>query len=837
MRERKAVRRLLAYVSALTRANRADALRFASVAAERGFTGDADRRDTHYVCSLVNAGWFVCSNGESMPAADAALRLDGETCTPHVVIHHIVVIDDALSTLRQISTIAAHIPDVVVHPFASAAEAMFWSKRNTVDAFVLAYGIESPGCIELTRSLRAEEPFALVPLIIVSEKTERDIRLAAFAAGANDFIERPVEPQEFISRLRALLSLHDARAQESLRVGLLESWLQQDEERLRRQADRLASLWRIANNVNLTERELTQEVLEQSTAALRSGQFFTSSLSHLDGDAFVVDARSHDPDLYQDAPIVKAGTRRQLDDTIREILQRGSTHSWDDILADPIASRAAQMRPTGSRALIVTPFAVGHDTYLLSYWSREPVTEPFGPDDETYVELVAMFFAFRLQQSRKSLFGAGRDACDGKEPNHGTQFRHDARTGYRAGRGGAVALVDIARFRDVKERYGRLIGDALLSEVGSALERRAGESANVGTLAARVAGDNFGVFVPGITSREAALDAIAPFTTVVQGPFSTGPRGATVNVPLAARYGVAWSENPNAEVDDLIAQAGTALHEAKHHAAGHIEVFAPGLETATGERMRLIGEISAGLTHNEFELYYQPHVDLTTQRITGAEALIRWHHPTRGTLLPDTFIPFAERNGMISAISSWVIERAIAVAPSFGAILPGFRLYLNLSALDLGDLAVVTIFQRAADAGAHLEHLGVEITEAAAMQDVGATIQIATLLRGLGIAIAIDAFGTGYGSFGLLRRLPVDIVKIGHAVVSALLMSADDAAVTETVIGISRRVGSVTLGEGVETNEQRTWLHEHGCDSAQGYLIAKPLPIADFLTWLSERTA
>jgi diguanylate cyclase (GGDEF)-like protein len=748
--------------------------------------------------------------------------------------HHVVVVDDALPTLRHISTIVAHIANVIVHPFTSSAEALDWAKHNEVDAFVVDTSVPAPAALEMVRTLRADARFALVPLIVLSAGADPEVRLAALAAGANDFIARPVEPHEIISRLQTLLALHEAHAEKTMQVVRLEASLRNEERRLRQQADRLAALWRIANNGDLSEDQLMQEILDQSTAALRSGQFFTSSLSRLDGDVVVVEARSYDPDVYRTPRVAPVGTRIPLDDAVQKIvLHDGATRSWDDVMTDPIASQVGRVRALGCRALILTPFAVNRQTFFLTFWSREAVTEPFVADDDRYVELVAKFFAVRLQQSRQSNrlnYQISHDTLTGLRNR--TQFRLDARARYQAERCGAVAVVDLAAFSDVNERYGHIIGDALLLEVGTALDQRAKEAASSGAIAARLAGDAFGIFLPGVASRQDAIDGILPFMDALRSPFSTSGGDDPETIALSARCGLAWSADPDSEVDELIAHADTALYAAKRYRAGRIEIFAPGMESEAGERMRFIGEISAALAADEFELYYQPHLDLASRSAVGAEALIRWHHPTRGMLLPDAFIPFAERNGLIGAMSCWVIDHAIAMSQSFGKLVPSFRLYLNLSALDLSHLNVVERFQRASAAGVCLGNLGVEITETAAMQDIGVTTQIVKSLRALDVGVAIDDFGTGYSSFGLLKRLPVDIIKIDRSFVSEIQANPNDAAITETVIGISQRLGSATLGEGVETVGQQTWLREHGCDYAQGYLIAKPLPVDAFTAWL-----
>jgi diguanylate cyclase (GGDEF)-like protein len=425
--------------------------------------------------------------------------------------------------------------------------------------------------------LRTDGRFALAPIIVVSADAARDVRAAAFVAGVTDFIDQSVDPQELIARLGGLLALQDARAQEAARVQLLESWLRQDQQRLRRQADRFASLWRIANNADLSENELMQEILDQSTAAMRSGQFFISSLSRFEGDAIVVEAKTYDPDIFHTHQVAQVGTRIPLDDAVEKLpLESGITHSWDDVSLDPVASHIARVRSAGCRALICTPFKVDRSTFFLTYWSRDPVSDPFGSDDDTYVELVAMFFAVRLRewwQSNRLNYHLTRDPLTGIRNR--THFLLDARAGYAVERSGAVAIIDIVGFRNVNESYGHIIGDALLVEVGTALELRAIEAARSGTITARLAGATFGIFMPGVTSHQAALAAVEPFTDALAIPFAGGEGNGRATVPLAARVGVAWSADPHAVVDELIAHADTALYAAKRHGPGHVEVYDP----------------------------------------------------------------------------------------------------------------------------------------------------------------------------------------------------------------------------------------------------------------------
>ncbi len=315
--------------------------------------------------------------------------------------HHIVVVDDRSATARRVSTIVAQIEDIVVHPFSTSAEAIGWAAQNLADAFVLGCGATADEILQTVRSLRRDTRFAFVPAIVVSTGFDADARLAVLEAGADDVIAQPVESRELVARLRMLLSSSDARAHGLKRIALLEQWLQQDEQRLRRYTERLSAMWAIAKNADPSPAAVRQDILDRSTAALRSGQFFTGGLSRFDNDAVIFEARSFDPDEYRETSRTPLGTRVPLAESIQQIsLASGRTHAWDDVTTDPVAATIPRVREIGCRALITTPFTARGTQFCLTWWSRERVEESFGNDDETYVELIANLMAARLAQSR-----------------------------------------------------------------------------------------------------------------------------------------------------------------------------------------------------------------------------------------------------------------------------------------------------------------------------------------------------------------------------------------------------------------------------------------------------
>jgi Amt family ammonium transporter len=390
-------------------------------------------------------------------------------------------------------------------------------------------------------------------------------------------------------------------------------------------------------------------------------------------------------------------------------------------------------------------------------------------------------------------------------------------------------VISLDGFRGINEEYGHLIADALLVEVGAALAAIAAASGD--DLVGRLAGDTFGMFVGNIATEAELRARLAVISERFTRPFSTGDREGREFVPLGATMGAALAVDTTETIDQLLARADTAVFAAKQHGPGRVEVYQAAMESESGSRSRRLAEISRGLERNEFELYVQPHVDLRSSRIAGAEALIRWRHPTHGLLLPGTFLPFAENNGLIRTITRWVTAEALAASQRLRKLDPAFRLYFNLSAIDFNDEAIVNDLRRAKLQGVHLDNIGVELTETAAMQDVGSASRTIRLLQQLGVQVAIDDFGTGYSSLSMLKRLPFDIIKIDQSFVHELLLGDRNSAIAASVIAIGEQLGCETLAEGVESPDQLAWLRERGCRYAQGYTIARPMALDAFEGW------
>jgi EAL domain-containing protein (putative c-di-GMP-specific phosphodiesterase class I) len=333
------------------------------------------------------------------------------------------------------------------------------------------------------------------------------------------------------------------------------------------------------------------------------------------------------------------------------------------------------------------------------------------------------------------------------------------------------------------------------------------------------------------------LAAARRFAEAFARGFSTGDREGREFVALTASLGLATAPSDGHTIDEILSHADAALFAAKERGNGSIVAFTAGMEGDPQRRLTLRNDLIAAIAGDEFELYFQPHVDVHDDTVTGCEALIRWQHPTRGLLLPGQFIPFAEQTGIITSIDEWVMRSAFAAANELSRFRPGFRLYFNLSGRQAGSPSVVRAFVRAARAGVSIRNVGVEITESDAMRDVEATRRVCRALKRLGVRIAIDDFGTGYSSLSSLKRLPVDIIKIDKSFVSGVLDDPHDETIAETIIAITERFGFTSLAEGVERVEEAAWLRRSSCRLAQGYLYSHALPLADFKSWLAARGA
>ena len=396
----------------------------------------------------------------------------------------------------------------------------------------------------------------------------------------------------------------------------------------------------------------------------------------------------------------------------------------------------------------------------------------------------------------------------------------------------AVLFLDLDDFKVVNDSLGHEAGDKLLVE---AAERLAG-CLRPGNTLARLGGDEFVVLLEDVRGRGEAAGTATRIAEALREPFSLG---AHEEVFVSTSIGVAVGTTDEGLPDDLLRRADMAMYEAKRKGKAHHEVFEPRMDDLALGRLRLGTDLRRAIEREEFRVFYQPEVELSTGQIVGFEALVRWEHPEHGLVSPARFIPVAEETGMIVPIGRWVLEEACRQAKKWREQRPNgppLAMSVNLSARQFCHPDLARDVARALrETGAEPASLILEITESAVMEDARSTIDTLRELEALGVGLAIDDFGTGYSSLSYLRRFPVDYLKIDRSFVDGLEKDSGDTVLVSGIVDLAHALGLKVVGEGVETAEQLGLLRKMGCDLAQGYHFARPLPDEEAGSLLAER--
>jgi diguanylate cyclase (GGDEF)-like protein len=410
---------------------------------------------------------------------------------------------------------------------------------------------------------------------------------------------------------------------------------------------------------------------------------------------------------------------------------------------------------------------------------------------------------------------AYHDALTGLANRHMLQQRLTACVTEAAGLGSFVLLlVDLDGFKGINDTLGHSAGDQVLREVAHRLETAVGTRG----LAARMGGDEFAIVLNlGSTGRDAHQLAVE----LLEGahkPFSIDGQPTDI----AFSIGIAVAPGDGNSADQLLKNADLALYAAKKDARGSYRFFEPAMDKAMRDRRQLERDLALALERGQFELYYQPILNLKRQVISGFEALLRWHHPEEGMISPARFIPVAEETGLIVPIGEWVLREAINEASRWPA---GLRIAINVSSIQFqrGNV-VATIMNALGSAGIAPERVEIEITESVFFENNVANLDALRQLHALGLKIALDDFGTGYSALSYLLSYPFDKIKIDGSFVRASDNAAGAQAIVRAIAEIGHRMGIVTTAEGIETAAQLRNVHAAGYTEAQGYLIARPMP-------------
>jgi diguanylate cyclase (GGDEF)-like protein len=569
----------------------------------------------------------------------------------------------------------------------------------------------------------------------------------------------------------------------------------------------------IAIHEDITERVNDEEALFNQAAELaRINLRFDTALSHMTQGLSMFDERKRlvvwnkrFAELY-DVPekFLKVGT--PYEDIIADRFARGVTKA--DTSPAAVAAKITELSALATNSQRVDELADGR----LLLLSRQPM--PGGGWLSIMEDITE-----RRRVEAEIVHLARHDVLTGL-PNR-AQFNEKLdEAGKRLKRGGAditVMMLDLDKFKTINDTLGHPAGDALLIEVGHRLKSTIRDT----DLLARLGGDEFAIIQEGGPNQhEGAIALALRILSAISEPFDLG--GFEVNIGTS--IGMAMAPEHGSEPEGLLKSADLALYAAKAEGRNDFRIYHPDmLETATSQQLAE-SELRDAIARNEFELHYQPVVDVGSRQICGVEALVRWRHPVNGLVGPDQFIPLAESTGLIAPIGQWILHRACTDAAAWPAHI---KLAINISAVQFkkGNLFDI-ILCALVESGLAPERLELEITETSLLENQEAHMATIRQLKNLGISLALDDFGTGYSSVTYLTNFPFDKIKIDRTFTQGVLERRDYAAVVSSVIALAKGLGKITTVEGIETQPQFEYMRQAGVDLAQGYLFSRPVPVS-----------
>ena len=649
-----------------------------------------------------------------------------------------------------------------------------------VNPDIVLLDVSMPGIdgFDTCRRLRATVSGRHVPILMMTGHDDVDSVDLAYESGATDFASKPMNFALLIHRLRYLL-----RAKET------------------------------SDKLRISEASLEQA---QRIAKLGSWQF---------------DLRTRDFDCSTQVEQMFCGERAAGDITLETVLKAIPREERDHVIAKYLcASRSGtpydvdfQFKKPDGQVIHVhqdTDFERdGSGAVVKALGTFQDVTESW--EAERKIREIAFFDnvtglpnrTFFMQRLSESLGLARR--------THGCM---------------ALMFVDLDQFKRVNDSWGHHAGDELLRQVSARLQESLRGCDVISLLSqendetfARLGGDEFVLLLPHIRRPEDAGTVARRLLEEFKKPFTI----EQTEIHVSGSIGISIYPNDGADENTLLKFADIAMYQVKEDGRNGYRFFAPEMNTRTIERLNLETSLWRALENDEFELHYQPKIDLRRERVIGAEALIRWRNPASGLVAPAEFIPVAEECGLIVPLGNWVLEESCRQAGRWRELL-GYDLQVsvNISAAQFHRAELIdTIRDALNDAELDPKMLQIELTESTLMRDTEINIKTLQRLRDMGVDVAIDDFGTGYSSLNYLKQLPINCLKIDRCFVRELITDKRDAAIVRGTVALAHSLDLAVIAEGVEDSRQNEALLELGCDAVQGRFYSPPVPVDEFIDW------
>jgi len=696
----------------------------------------------------------------------------------------VVVIDDRVTNRNILTRLALSVEEgLQVQAFASPIEALTRLQMGKPpDLIITDYNMPEMDGATFISTLRERREFADIPIIVVTVYEDRDFCYRALEAGATDFLLSPVDHLEFRARARNLLTMR--RQQKML-------------------AERAASLERALHEQNGGAHQHSSAVALQSF--VDSLPLAVSSVDR-QGRVTMVN-RAHEQLM---------GVRRE------DVLGRHLLDAYGEDYATRHSVLNQKVLESGSalssaRHEVIANGAGEHD--LLSVKAPLPTNSS---DVESIVTLALDITALRKEDLSRE-HAHRHDELTGLANHEAFRDRLEQEL-LRARRQNemlAVLIVDLDRFKGINEAFGDTFGDQVLRAVAKRLSSRLRETDSI----ARLRSDEFAVLQVALKRPDDAAELCRRLGEAFAEPFLVHKE----EIHLSASIGITLFPADGRSADSLLKNADLAMYRAKASGRDAYRFFAAEMNLAARKAVTLERELRQALAGDQFLIYYQPQLDLSSRRIVGVEALVRWNHPHRGIVRPGEFIGLAEDIGLIAPLTAWVLRNACIQLRTwrdrgFG----GMQLSVNLSPVQFRERGVELLIERILrEVGLSPSLLDIELTENAVIENSETASASLKYLHQLGVTLSIDDFGTGYSSLSYVKRLPVQRLKIDQSFIQNLEHNANDEVIVRAIINLGHSLGLRVIAEGVETEGQLRRIEQLGCDEVQGNVIGAAASAAE----------